>query len=98
MSGPDTMVVAITGKTSIGVSYCTLINKFCSRHVSTAINDRPSALVLDVANKAHHSVHVDGPQRHRFCGFGVVQNVQGRLVCCFSWINDGDDDLLALGD
>ena len=53
-------MVTITGKTSIGVSYCTLINKFCSRYVSTAIDDHPSASVLDVANKAHHGVHVHG--------------------------------------
>ena len=96
--GSTTMVIAITGKTSIGVLYCALINKFCSHHVSTAIDDRPLASVLDVANKAHHSVHIDGPQCHRLCGFGVVRNVQGRLVCCFSRIDDGDDNLLALGD
>ena len=92
------MVIAIAGKMSIGVSYCALINKFCSRHVSTAIDDRPSASVLDAADKAHHGVHIDGPQCHRLRGFGVVRNVQGRLVCCFSRIDDGDDDLLALGD
>ena len=91
-------MIAITGKTSIGVLYYTLINKFCSRHVSAAIDDRPLASVLDAADKAHHSVHVDGPQRHRLRGFGVVWNVQGRLICCFSRIDDGDDNLLTLGD
>ena len=55
-------MITITGKTSIGVSYCALINKFCSHHVSTAIDDCPSALVLDVADKAHHSVYVPDPE------------------------------------
>ena len=83
--GSTTTVITITGKTSIGVSYCALINKFCSRHVSTAIDDRPSALVLDVVNKAHYSVHVDSPQCHRLRGFGVVP------MCMRWWAELADD-------
>jgi len=67
--------------------------------VSSADADStPSAPVLDAADEAHHGIHVNGPWCHGLCGFGIVGNAQGSLVCCFSWIDDGDDDSPGLSD
>lgn len=78
------------------VSY-DLLNEICPCHVPAAINNRPPAPVLDTTDKTHHCIDVDSS----WCHLGtvsVVRDIQGRLVCCFPWIYDGEGNSLGLGD